>query len=214
MSLYPIAKSTQWLTAVVLIGFGAYLLQIDHGDFVLWLNDRHSAFADQFFKYWTYVGDGVMLGLVALIFLLTNYYRFFTMLIAIALQTAFVHLFKQWLAAGTPRPKKYFEASIDQLNFVEDVVVRSYDSFPSGHTASAFTLFFFLMLTTKNAWLQFSCLLAAVLVGISRVYILQHFAIDIYFGAIFGIVSVLLSTQLMKKQEGSVKLQRGLLKKS
>jgi membrane-associated phospholipid phosphatase len=214
MSLHPIAKSTQWLTAVVLIGFSVYLLQIDHGDFVLWLNAHHSPFADDFFKYWTYVGDGVMLGVVALIFLLTNYYRFYTMLIAIAFQTAFVHLFKQWLAAGKPRPKQYFEATVDQLNFVEGVVVRSFDSFPSGHTASAFTLFFFLMLVTKNIWLQLSCLVAAVLVGISRVYILQHFAIDIYFGALFGILSVLIATQIMKKQAGNVKLQRGLLKKS
>ena len=212
MKLYPIKKSTQWAKAAILVFFGVYLMLSDHGSFVLWVNEMHSAFGDFFFKYWTYVGDGVTLGLVALIFLLTNYYRFSTMRVAIVLQTLFVHLFKQWLWAGEPRPKTFFADSLDQLNFVEGVVVRGYDSFPSGHTASAFTLCFFLMLVTKKASIQFTLLGAALLVGISRVYILQHFGRDIFFGAIFGILSVLIANALMKKYEDRPKLQRGMLK--
>jgi len=212
MSLNPIQKPVQWLTAVTIVAFGIYLTVSSHGDFVLWLNDRHTAIGDVFFKYWTYVGDGFLLGAVALIFLLTNYYRFNVMLIAIVLQTIFVHLFKQWLWAGEPRPKTFFAEQIDQLNFVEGVVVRSFDSFPSGHTASAFTLCFFLMLTTKKIGVQIFLFVAAVLVGISRVYILQHFARDIFFGAIFGIIAVLLAAAFMKKYEGRPSLERGLLR--
>lgn len=212
MKLYQIHRSTQIITALIFIAFGFYLLFSDHGQFVLWLNARHQPAADLFFKYWTYVGDGVVLGLLALILLFTNYYRFFTMLVAIALQTLFVHLFKQWLAAGAPRPKNYFSDRLDELNFVEGVVVRSFDSFPSGHTASAFTLCFFLMLMTKKAVNQWILLLAAILVGVSRVYILQHFGRDIYFGAIFGILSVVIAHYLMRKYEDRPKLKRGLIK--
>jgi len=212
MSFYQITKPVQWLTAILLVLFGTYLIITDHGDFVLWLNERHSAFGDVFFSYWTYVGDGVVLGLVALYLLFKNYYRFFTMLIAIVFQTLFVHLFKQVLFSGELRPQGYFADIIEQLNFVDGVVVRSFNSFPSGHTASAFTLCFFLMLMVKQTSAQLSLLVAAVLVGVSRVYILQHFGRDIFVGAIFGILSVLIAQQLMKKYEGRPRLQRGLIK--
>jgi membrane-associated phospholipid phosphatase len=39
----------------------------------------------------------------------------------------------------------------------------------------------------------------ASLVGLSRVYLLQHFVVDIFFGAIFGILSVVLALMLMEK---------------
>lgn len=213
MTLQPIHKPVQWLTAALLVGFGIYLAITNHGDFVLWVNELHNPLADVFFKYWTYVGDGLVLGIVALYFLLTNYYRFNLMLVAIAVQTLLVHLFKQWLAAGEPRPKTFFADSLDQLNFVEGVTVRGFDSFPSGHTASAFTLCFFLMLISKRVSVQVMLLFAAVLVGISRVYILQHFGRDIFFGAIFGILSVLIAMKFMKKFEESPKLQKGLIKR-
>lgn len=213
MSNHRISVTVQILTGLLLVLFGLYLVQSDHGDFVLWLNERHTAFADQFFKYWTYVGDGFLLGVVALLFLFISYYRFSIFLIAIAFQTVFVHLFKQWLAKGEPRPKLYFEEIADQLHFVDGVAVRAFNSFPSGHTASAFMLCFFLMLTTKRTMVQILLLISAVLVGVSRVYILQHFGRDILLGAIFGILSVLIGVWLMRPYEGSPKLQRGLLKR-
>lgn len=212
MSFHQISKPVQWLTAGLLALFSIYLAFTAHGDFVLWLNGRYTAVGDVFFRYWTYVGDGVVLGLVALLFLFQNYYRFFTFLMAIAFQTVFVHLFKQVLFAGELRPQRYFASIIEQLHFVDGVVVRSFNSFPSGHTASAFTLCFFLMLITKRTTVQLSLLLAAVFVGLSRVYILQHFGRDIFFGAIFGILSVLLAQGIMKRYEDRPKLQRGLLK--
>lgn len=213
MKVERLSLTVQITTGLLLVLFGVYLIQIDHGDFVLWLNARHSSIGDQFFKYWTYVGDGFLLGLVALFFLLTSYYRFFIFLIAIAFQTVFVHLFKQWLAKGEPRPKLYFGEIVDQLHFVEGVAVRSFNSFPSGHTASAFTLCFFLMLCTKRPIVQLLLLIAAVLVGVSRVYIMQHFGRDIFFGAIFGILSVLLGIWFMKPYANNPKLEKGLLKR-
>jgi membrane-associated phospholipid phosphatase len=41
--------------------------------------------------------------------------------------------------------------------------------------------------------------LLAAFVGLSRVYLLQHFVVDIFFGAIFGILSVVLALMLMEK---------------
>ncbi|MBO3697321.1 phosphatase PAP2 family protein [Roseivirga sp. E12] len=206
-------KQVNWLTALYFLVFGVILVLTAHGDVVLWLNERHTPFFDAFFKYWTYLGDGVLLGVLGLGLLLSNYYRFLTFMIAVALQTVFVHVFKQWLSAGEPRPKTFFADQIDTLNFVEGVTVRGYDSFPSGHTASGFVLFFFLILLVKNKALKTLCFVTAVLVGLSRIYLIQHFARDVYVGSLFGVIAVVISVYLMRNQSEKTKLQRGLLKR-
>jgi membrane-associated phospholipid phosphatase len=210
---YLIDKELQWLIAIYLVVLGMITLLTNHGDVVLWINARHTVQGDFFFKYWTYLGDGLILGLVALYFLFTHLFRFYFMLLAVALQTAFVHVFKQWLYAGEPRPKTFFEDQLDQLNFVDGVTVRGYDSFPSGHTATAFTLAMVLIWISRNLYWRFVLFVAAVLVGISRIYILQHFARDVFFGSIFGILAVLLSWQILRKQAWNPRLSKGLIKR-
>lgn len=209
---YVIDKELQWLTAVYLAVFGLLITLTNHGDIVLWINARHTVQGDFFFKYWTHLGDGVLLAVVALYFLATHLFRFYFMLIAIALQTAFVHIFKQWLYAGEPRPKTFFAEMADQLNMVEGVTVRSYDSFPSGHTASAFTLAFVLIWASRSVYWRIAFLAAAILVGISRIYILQHFARDVFFGSVFGIMSVLIAWFIMKRQAWNPRLDKGLIR--
>ena len=208
---YVIDKELQWLTAIYLVFTGVLIAVTNHGDVALWVNARHTMQGDFFFKYWTYLGDGFLLAIVALYFLFTHLFRFYFMLIAIALQTAFVHIFKQWLYAGEPRPQMYFSEITDQLNFVEGVTVRDFDSFPSGHTASAFTLAFVLIWVIRNAWLRVVLLCAAILVGVSRIYLLQHFARDVFFSSAFGILAVLLAWFMIKKYVWTPKLQKGLL---
>ena len=85
----------------------------------------------------------------------------------------------------------YFEDN-GVLNMVEGVDIHSYHSFPSGHTATAFLAAALLIVTIKNKTLSVLAILVACMVGISRVYLLQHFLIDIYFGSIVGIASVLI----------------------
>jgi membrane-associated phospholipid phosphatase len=209
-----IDKGTQWLTLAYVLGFGILMILTNHGEFVLWLSERHFAFGDFFFQYWTHLGDGILLALVALYFLFTNLYRFYYLLTAIVLQTVFVHIFKQWLFDNEPRPKTFFADRLEDLNFVEGVNVRGFDSFPSGHTASAFTLAFVLISLSKRKALSFLIFIGAVLVGISRVYILQHFLRDIYFGSVFGILAALIAWAIINRYSASPKLQRGLLKRN
>lgn len=207
------SKMVQWATALYLVSFGIYLMLSNHGDFVLWINGHHTPFLDFFFKYWTYLGDGILLGVIGLYFLLTSYFRFNVFMVAVVVQTIFVHIFKQWLFNNEPRPKTFFQDQLDLLHFVDGVNVRGLNAFPSGHTASAFVLAFYLILITKNKALQMFYLMSAILVGFSRVYILQHFARDIYFGSIFGILAVVIAWEWMKKYENKPNWQKGLLKR-
>jgi membrane-associated phospholipid phosphatase len=99
------------------------------------------------------------------------------------------------------------------LNFVEGVKVNAFDSFPSGHTTSAFVLAFIVILLLKNPYMKALVFIMAVLIGFSRVYLLQHFLIDIYIGSVFGILSVLIAWKIMLPYTGREQLERGLLKR-
>lgn len=84
-----------------------------------------------------------------------------------------------------PRPISFFGDSII-LNFVDGVDVYSWDSFPSGHSTSAFTIFLFFSFLIKNQLLKFLFFIIALNVAISRIYLVQHFFVDIYFGSLLG----------------------------
>ena len=64
--------------------------------------------------------------------------------------------------------------------------IHSSLSFPSGHTTAAFALFITLSLLCKNRLVTFLYIILAIIVGTSRIYLLQHFFIDVFFGAIIG----------------------------
>jgi len=74
-------------------------------------------------------------------------------------------------------------------------------------------LFFFLILLIENKALKSLCFFTAVLVGLSRIYLIQHFARDVYVGSLFGVIAVVLAIFLMRNQVDSPKLKRGLIKR-
>ena len=102
------------------------------------------------------------------------------------------HLFK-WLY-NEPRPKTFFAENFPDtvLPMVNGVQIYVWQSFPSGHSTAAFSFFLCLALMTKNKLLQFACCLTAILVAYSRIYLQQHFALDVFAGAVIGGLSATL----------------------
>jgi len=70
-----------------------------------------------------------------------------------------------------------------------------------------------LMMKKKN--LSSILMAMAILVGLSRVYLLQHFFIDIYFGSLIGFLIGIITYTLMESSSlsGKSSLKRGLLVK-
>ena len=85
-----------------------------------------------------------------------------------------------------PRPAKYFEE--DVLSLVEGVKMNYWYSFPSGHTMTAFVLAVFISLMLRRAYWSIILLVYASLVGISRIYLSQHFLVDVLVGATVGVL--------------------------
>jgi membrane-associated phospholipid phosphatase len=74
-------------------------------------------------------------------------------------------------------------------------------SFPSGHTTAAFSMMFFLSLIIPNKYAKILFAIFAAFMGLSRVYLVQHFLIDVIAGSIVGILSTLFIYKFILVQE-------------
>ena len=85
------------------------------------------------------------------------------------------------------RPKLWLQELGETLTFVPDIYVNiGYTSFPSGHTFSGFAIFGYLALCSNKWWVKLLFATCAIITGLSRVYLVQHFLEDIVFGAFLG----------------------------
>lgn len=156
-------------------------------------NKLYSPFFDIFFKYATNLGDGAMIAILTIVLLFVKYRYAIVFLSGSLLTAGIINLFKKVLLGDIYRPSKYFELFENyQLHFVEGVKLNALQSFPSGHTGTAFNVFFMLALVTSNKWIKTFWFLMAAIVGYSRVYLSQHFMIDITVGSILGTTIMLL----------------------
>ena len=184
------------------------VLVFPKGELELLVNRFHFPVLDFIFKYLTHLGDGSLLALLFIGALFYNYHTAIFTAFSIVIQSLLVTLFKRWIFNGLVRPVAFFDQGI-ALNFVDGVNVHSANTFPSGHTATAFALFAILsiMIGNREGVISTLLFLLAFVVGVSRVYLLQHFVVDVYFGAIIGMVSVIAGLFLIdiffnkKKQE-------------
>jgi len=169
----------------LLIG-GIALLLFKKTDIHLFINNIHCIPADYFFKYYTHVGDGIIVAVAIFLLLFFSYRHTITLAISTFLSTFVLLLFKEVLLSDVERPKLAFIKLNELLYYVPGVNVHLNYSFPSGHTVSGFSLFLFFALISKSKTLKFIFFILAFLVGYSRMYLSQHFLIDIYFGSLIG----------------------------
>jgi len=165
-------------------------LSIPKQEGVLWINQHHFTWLDQLMVLITTLGAGLLFLplLVAMLFVRFRY--------AILTLTVWVGhgilcaVLKRGLFGHLKRPKELIDNSL--LHFVPGVEVHSHFSFPSGHTATIFCFAFLLSLFVRNIMATIGLLLIALAVGYSRVYLLQHFLVDVAAGAVIGVVTTYL----------------------
>jgi membrane-associated phospholipid phosphatase len=172
--------------------FLAFELNYSKVEMHIWANQINSPFFDTFFMYATHLGDGTMIAVLTIILLFIKYRYAVAFLAGSLLTSGIVHLFKKLLLEEMYRPSKYFELyETYQLYVIEGVTLRSLQSFPSGHTSTAFNVFLMLALISKNQLLKFLFFIMAIIIAYSRVYLSQHFFIDIAAGSVIAVVSML-----------------------
>ena len=176
----------------------ALILANEQADLHLWFTSHHTPAADLFFRYYTYVG-GTVPYIMIVVLLFYRYRIALFLLLTQLLSGLFTQIAKQtW---DEPRPLIYFKESFPniELHRVAGEYLHSSHSFPSGHTTSAFAFFLALSFFTKRPALHILYFLLAVLVGFSRIYLSQHFALDVLVGSVIGVVITIICRYYFEK---------------
>lgn len=188
--------SLSFVVAIILFCLSCF---IGKANFFLLLNNDLGSFGDYFFAVWTNLGDGLMWLAIAaiLVFVLRRKDLLPLMIAGFAISTIVTQAFKYLIWPDELRPYKAIadKALIHTVSFVEPFTTSS---FPSGHTGTAFCIYLLFCLVIVRNWWVVIGLLFAMLVGYSRVYLAQHFPLDVAGGIIVGIITMLLSVQIQK----------------
>lgn len=131
----------------------------------------------------------IALSLLLVIFRKTR--RFGTaMCIGIGLGALFVNIY---LKVAIARPRPYTLDFYKQLWLLVGANVESDFCFPSGHTNAAFATMVPVFILGKKRW-SWLALVFAVVMGISRIYLVVHFPSDVVGGMITGTIAGLIGT--------------------
>ena len=170
------------------------------------LNAYHSKGLDSFFALFTELGNGLF---SVAVFLLAVIFRKISLAVQIITAYLFSGLLVQILKRifKMPRPKAFFGPG-EYAWFIDGVTHGGSNSFPSGHTASAFALATILSLYSKSKYAGILYFLLAAAVGYSRVYLGQHFFTDVFAGAVIGVIAALLVWIFLRNKDFNKILQR------
>ena len=192
--LFAVAAIATTLLGIIVLLFSYHL---GRNEFFLLLNNNLGAGADFFFRYFTYMGDGLWWILWLLIFVRKRSHLLPLLFSSFVFTTLFIQLCKHIILPDVFRPVLAIEMQ-QQVHYVKGVIVHTTNSFPSGHTATAFTFFLLVSLLVKNVLPLAIAAVAALLVGYSRIYLGQHFPLDAGAGMIVAACSVFLALLVQK----------------
>lgn len=182
------------------------------------LNSWHTPIGDFFFKYYTQLAEWPLyiIGLLPLFF----HRHLWTLLYALSEVMGGTIIQALKYIYESPRPAAFFEKFPDLvLPIVEGVKLHHSNSFPSGHSSSFFIFCTFCTLLISihyykegrikphSAWYRTLILMCvflfftlAVLGGYSRIYLSQHFFIDVFVGSLIGVSVPCIVVTLFRKK--------------
>lgn len=163
-------------------------------------NSFHNPFLDVINTYTTYLGDGFTAALLILMMLAIKYRYFIILTVSNIASALIAQALKHFVFDDVVRPKKFFEG-IQDLYFVPGIENHMYNSFPSGHTTCAFSLYFSFALLVENRTCKFLFLLLGFFTAYSRIYLSQHFFEDVYAGSIIGVVTTFFVFYFVQRKE-------------
>ncbi|MFP4589474.1 MAG: phosphatase PAP2 family protein [Candidatus Bipolaricaulota bacterium] len=140
----------------------------------------------------TYFGDGYLWGLVGLyLILFGSLTDQRIVLIGLAIAIVDIAAFRI-VKMIVERPRPMFALKRRKLKF------RMVDAFafPSGHATMAFGLSYLIVFFYPNLWAPAGAYLASFIIGLSRIFVMEHFPLDVLGGALLGTLLSILLTPL------------------
>ncbi|MCF6185482.1 MAG: phosphatase PAP2 family protein [Bacteroidales bacterium] len=198
----------------ILLISSACVLFFNKTDIHIFINSHHKLFFDFFFKYWTWLGDGIFATVFTVVLLFIKYRWALTSAVSLIITSLTIQILKHTVYSGSLRPVLFFKENYKgnyQLHIIAGAEPAHFFSFPSGHTAAAFAIFFLSAVIVKNNFLKLIFLIIALLVGFSRIYLSWHFLGDTLAGSITGFIITAIRYLLIIRYKNNY-LDKSLLK--
>lgn len=180
-----------WLVCLV------WVLDTPKFEQMVWINTHRTMWSDTFFWWATQLGEGWFFAVTILVWLLFRYENALIGAIAFAVSTFISQSLK--FSFQTLRPSEFFKDISYPWQYVNGVELHGFNSFPSGHTTSAFCVFTLWVFFAKKPVLSPIFLTLALTAAYSRPYLFQHFPEDLLGGSIVGIISAIVSIEIYLK---------------
>jgi membrane-associated phospholipid phosphatase len=174
-------------------------------DGFLMINHLHNEMFDYFFTMFTNVGNGIFV-IILMLFLMFRKKWGWALQIGMSLLISgmVVQLIKHYFPC--PRPEVFFGSGT--IHYIMGVTRTGRSSFPSGHTATVFMLSTLLALYIQGRKPGLFFLTIAILTGYSRIYLSQHFPVDVLAGSLTGVLTSLLVYTMVPLKSIEKKLQK------
>ncbi|HJS53774.1 MAG TPA: phosphatase PAP2 family protein [Chitinophagaceae bacterium] len=187
-----------FFAVVITLTTGGIILFLGKYETFQLINGNHNYLADQFFKYFTHYGDGVMWAPLGLFCFFYRKKYLLAVIAGVIISTLIAQFLKRVVFPDELRPITFLSENFP-IHIIDGLAMKRQHSFPSGHTTTAFTMALVMShMINKRVWSIILPLFAA-LAGYSRVYLAQHFPTDIFAGMCIGIVSAILSLLIYRK---------------
>ena len=190
--------------------FGILSILFSQKELALIINQFNYPIFDFFFKYLTYVGDGLICIILILAFVKNRFFRL-AFIISTILVLSVTYIFKYQLFPNTPRPLALFKDQPNLIHTVDGVIIFMARSFPSGHTMVAFSMLSMLAVALNKKLMTTLLYFLAFLIGFSRMYLFEHFMIDVLVGGLLGLfityISLIISDSILLKFSMNAKNQ-------
>ena len=164
----------------------------NHGYLNIFFSQNYNSSLGVFFKYLTKLGEETLLIPIALVVLfVVSTWEFVLRIGGTMLINSLITTILKFTIFSTERPKLTLQKF--NLVFTEGIDVHQYNSFPSGHTSAAFALAFSLAFWFNGKPIGLLVIIIACGVGLSRIYLQQHFLEDVLGGSLIGLISAILA---------------------
>ena len=178
---------------LILIFSIAFLVIFGKKDSHFLLTACHSDLLNDLMKFFTFLGNGWFMVIVSFLLLFKKIRYGLIMMSSFLISSLFVQILKRFVFADWTRPVAWFHDLGIEIYRIEGLEYHSNFSFPSGHSTTAFALFFGLSFLFKNDVLKILFFFFAIVTAYSRIYLSQHFLEDAVAGSAIGILSSFLA---------------------
>lgn len=169
----------------------------------IFVNNHWNDMADMFCKYYTHLGDGWFAIALGLLITTKNRKLGLILLASYAASSLFTQFLKHFVFEDMNRPTWVMRERIFHL--VDGVEVYAFNSFPSGHSTTAFSLATTFACYFRKSMLSTLFYLMASLVAFSRVYLLEHFFQDTLAASMIGVFFTMIVCSFLIKENNDLK---------